>query len=70
MVYAMITDELKISAEKLLSEFAGVTKELTPHIEKIFEQLAEKKEAFNAQKKKINKEIDNGARITKHRLHL
>jgi hypothetical protein len=70
MVNVMITDEFAKSAEKILSEFDNMAKELTPYIEKMLNQIDSKSAAFQAKKNNINKEINNGARTTRHRLHL
>jgi hypothetical protein len=70
MVNVMITDELTKSAEKILSEFDDMAKELTPYIERMLNQINSKSEAFDNKKNHLNKEIDRGARTTRHRLHL
>ncbi len=66
----MNTDELTKSAEKILSEFDGLAKELTPYIAKMLNQINSKSEAFDNQKNHLNREIDSSARTTRHRLHL
>jgi hypothetical protein len=66
----MITEEITKNAEKILSEFNVVANELTPYIEKMLNQMNSKHEAFHDKKSLLNKEIDSGARTTKHRLHL
>lgn len=69
MVNPMRTDKLIECAEKVLSGFDDATKELTPHIEKILDNISSKSEAFEIQKRNINKDIERGARTTRHRLH-
>ena len=66
----MLSDELTKGAEKMLSGFDGMAKELTPYIERMLDQINSKNVAFDGKKNDINKEIDNGARTTRHRLHL
>jgi hypothetical protein len=66
----MVTDEFIKSAEKIISEFNDMAKELTPYIERMLNRINNKNEAFDSQKDHLNKEIDRGARTTKHRLHL
>jgi hypothetical protein len=70
MVKAMNTDELTRSAEKMLSGFDDAVKELTPHIVEMLDKIKNKSEEFESQREVITKEIDRGARTTKHRLHL
>lgn len=66
----MVTDELIKSAEKIISEFDDMAKELTPSIVRILNRINSKNEEFDIQKDRLDKEIDRGARTTKHRLHL
>lgn len=70
MVNTMLTDELIKSTEKVLSRFDDATKEMTPYLERMFDKINRKSEAFDAKKEQLSKEIDSGARTTKHRLHL
>jgi hypothetical protein len=70
MENVMNTDELTKSAEKMLFGFDNVAKELTPYIQRMLNQINSKNEAFDAKKNDIDKEIDRGARTTRHRLHL
>jgi len=70
MVNMMLADELIKSTEKILSRFDDTAKEMTPYIERMFDKINRKSEAFGVKKDLLNKEIDSGARTTKHRLHL
>lgn len=66
----MLADELIKSTEKILSNFDDATKEMAPYIERMFDKINRNNEAFDAKKEQLSKEIDSGARTTKHRLHL
>lgn len=66
----MLTDELIKSAEKILSGFDDVTKEMVPVVERMFNKISSANEVFDNKKEQLNKEIDRGARTTQHRLHL
>ncbi|MGZ8907882.1 MAG: hypothetical protein ACXW1U_19445 [Methylobacter sp.] len=66
----MLADDLIKSTEKILSSFDDATKEMAPYIERMFDKINRKHEAFDVKKDQLNKEIDSGARTTKHRLHL
>jgi hypothetical protein len=70
MVNMMDTEQLTNSAERMLLEFDEMAKELTPHIERILNQVKNKSVEFDAKKDNFNKEINSGARTTRHRLHL
>ncbi|MGZ5011533.1 MAG: hypothetical protein ACXV74_11285 [Methylobacter sp.] len=70
MVNMMLADDLIKSTEKILSSFEDATKEMTPYIERMFDKINRKNEAFDTKKDRLSKEIDSGARTTKHRLHL
>ncbi len=59
-------DKLKNS----LFDSIDATQDLIPYIEKKIAQIDAKIEEFEIKKSNINKEIENGARTTKHRLHL
>jgi hypothetical protein len=65
----MRTDKLTECAEKMLSDFDNAAKELIPHIEDMLAKIDSKREAFKTKKKIINKDIERGARTTRHRLH-
>lgn len=66
----MLADDLIKSTEKILSSFDDATKEKATYIERMFDKINRNTEAFDAKKDQLSKEIDSGARTTKHRLHL
>ncbi|MGZ5031034.1 MAG: hypothetical protein ACXV8I_10615 [Methylobacter sp.] len=58
----LLADDLIKSTEKILSSFEDATKEMTPYIERMFDKINRKSEAFDAKKDQLNKEIDNAVR--------
>lgn len=66
----MDTQEFTKSAEKMLLGFDNIAKELAPHVERVLDMAEQQSKDFERKKNNIEKDIDSGARTTRHRLHL
>lgn len=66
----MRADEFTESAEKLIAGFERMASDLLPTVKSVMKRIDRQRIAFEKNKKQIEKEIESGARTTKHRLHL
>lgn len=66
----MDTRKLTKSAENILSCFEGFVRRIEPDTEKMLAEMEKKSKHFDDKWQQTNKDIDLGARTTKHRLSL
>lgn len=64
----MDTKKLNQSADKILSGFDRMAKQLAPRVDKIIDDMEQKSKTFDDGFKQAEKDISRGARTTKHRI--
>jgi len=66
----MHTDEITKGAEKILAGFDSLAEDISPVIANMLERISKNNAAFAVKKRELEKELNGGARTTRHRLHL